>query len=195
MKYLFYFLAFWSGSIPFAYILFRIFRKEDIRKKGSGNVGATNVLRSGGIALGVAVAVLDISKAAIPTYFCLHYYGQIPAAICGLMAVLGHCFTPFLKFNGGKGVAAFVGSSLFVSPLSLLVSLILFLGSALFTGMVSVGSLILAASLPILSWIFYHSIELAAVQLIASAVIYYRHRENIRNILRRRERKIWKGLL
>jgi len=195
MIYLLYFLSFWAGSIPFAYILFRIFRSEDIRKKGSGNVGATNVLRSGGVGLGVAVAILDISKAAIPTYICLHYYGQIPAAICGLLAVIGHCFTPFLKFNGGKGVAAFVGSSLFVSPISLLVSLILFFSSAIFTGMVSVGSLLLAASLPIFSWIFYHSIKLAAVQLIATAVIYYRHRENIKNILWRRERKIWKGLL
>lgn len=195
MMYLLYLLSFWAGSIPFAYILFRVFRGEDIRRKGSGNVGATNVLRSGGFGLGAAVAILDISKAAIPTYICLHYYGQIPAAVCGLLAVVGHCFTPFLKFNGGKGVAAFVGSSIFVSPISLLVSIILFLSSALFTGIVSVGSLLLAISLPIFSWLFYHSLKLAAVQLLATAVIYYRHRENIKNILRRRERKIWKGLL
>jgi len=192
---LFLLISFLMGSIPFAYILFKIFRKEDIRRKGSGNVGATNALRMGGVWLGVLVAILDISKAAFPVVICLKYYGSIPAAACGLMAVLGHCFTPFLGFNGGKGVAAFVGSALFVTPLSLAVSIGLFFLSIIISGMVSLGSLLLALSLPLLTLAFYHSAELALIQFLATVVIFYRHRSNIRNILFRKERKIWKRLM
>jgi len=195
MIYALYLISFFSGSIPFGYILYKLFKREDIRGKGSGNIGATNVLRSGGIWIGMVVGILDISKAAIPVLICLKNCGQLQGAICGLMAVIGHCFTPFLSFKGGKGVAAYVGSSLFLTPISLGLSVLIFLSSAFITGIVSAGSLLLAASLPILSLILYKSPRIAIIQLLGTAVIYIRHKENIRKILNKGESKIWKGFI
>ncbi len=194
MKAIFLALSFLSGSIPFAYLLYRWFRGEDIRKKGSGNVGATNVLRSGGVGIGLAVAVLDISKAALPVYLALPQ-GREFAFACGLAAVLGHCFTPWLGFNGGKGVATYVGASLVSSPLSALAGLGAFLVGAVFSGMVSVGSLILVLAVPVASFFLYRSPGLSLLQALASLVVIYRHRGNIKRILQGRERKIWKGFM
>ncbi len=195
MIYALYLISFLSGSIPFGYILYKLFRREDIRGKGSGNIGATNVLRSGGIWIGTVVGILDISKAAIPAFICLKNYGQLQGAICGLMAVIGHCFTPFLSFKGGKGVSTYIGSSLFLTPISLALSVLIFLSSAFITGIVSAGSLLLAASLPILSLILYKSLRMAIIQLLGTVVIYIRHKENIKRILNKGESKIWKGFI
>ncbi len=195
MIYALYLISFLSGSIPFGYILYKLFKREDIRGKGSGNIGATNVLRSGGIWIGTVVGILDISKAAIPAFICLKNYGQLQGAICGLMAVIGHCFTPFLSFKGGKGVSTYIGSSLFLTPISLALSVLIFLSSAFITGIVSAGSLLLAASLPILSLILYKSLRMAIIQLLGTVVIYIRHKENIKRILNKGESKIWKGFI
>ncbi len=187
-------ISFLSGSIPFAYILYRIFRGEDIRKRGSGNVGATNALRSGGVVLGLAVAVLDISKAALPVYFSLTYGREFAMAV-GLAAVLGHCFTPWLGFNGGKGVASYLGASLVASTYPALISLGFFVFAASVSGAVSAGSLLMVLTLPFIALIFYHSPWLFIIQAVASVVVVFRHRENIRKLLEGKERKIWKGFM
>ncbi len=194
MKAAFLLLSFLSGSVPFAYILYRVFRGEDIRKRGSGNVGATNALRAGGPGIGLAVAALDISKAAVPVYLALSQ-GREFAFACGLAAVAGHCFTPWLGFKGGKGVATYVGASLVSTPLSALAGLGLFLLAALFSGMVSVGSLSFALAVPVASFLFYRSKVLMALQILASLVVIYRHRGNIGRILGGKERKVWKGFM
>ncbi len=194
MKAVFLLLSFFSGSIPFAYILYRFFRGEDIRKRGSGNVGATNALRAGGVGIGLAAAVLDISKAAVPVYLALPY-GREFAFACGLAAVVGHCFTPWLGFKGGKGVATYVGASLVSTPASALVGLGFFLSAAFFSGMVSVGSLFFALAVPIASLFLYKSKVLLALQALASLVVIYRHRSNIERVLRGKERKVWKGFM
>ncbi len=194
MKIALIFISFLSGSIPFAFILYKIFRGQDIRKRGSGNVGATNALRSGGVGLGIAVAVLDISKAGLPVYFALPY-GREFAFACGFAAVLGHCFTPWLKFKGGKGVAAYVGSSLVSSTYAAVLSLGVFLLGALISGAVSVGSLLLVITLPLFSLALYGSWKLFALQFITSLVVIYRHKTNIKRLFEGREKKLWKGFM
>ncbi len=193
MKFLLLLISFFSGSIPFSYILYRLFKGEDIRKRGSGNVGATNALRSGGVGIGIAVAILDISKSAIPVYFSLPY-GREFAALCGLFAVFGHCFTPWLSFRGGKGVASFIGAGLVSSFLSTLFSLILFLFGGIISGMVSLGSLLLAISMPIFS-LFIYGYKIAIIQTLTSLIIIFRHRENIERIFKGKEGKIWRGFM
>ena len=181
-------LAFFLGSIPFGFMLYRLKTGEDIRKKGSGNIGATNVLRTAGAGLGIVVAVLDISKAAAAVLIAKHFSSSILViSAAALAAIAGHCFTPFLKFKGGKGVACLVGSFLILSPKSLLVGLGLFFLAIALTRMVSVGSLTLALTLPFLSLLIYGEKWFFFAQLVAAVIIFYRHRENIKRILEKRE--------
>jgi glycerol-3-phosphate acyltransferase PlsY len=145
------------GSIPFGYLLVRFFRKSDIRQTGSGNIGATNVIRSGAKWLGITTLLLDAAKGAAAVFIgsaLARHALAAPAAvvsasaIAGLAAIIGHVFTFWLGFKGGKGVATGLGVFLALSPIALLVSLGIFLIVFLSMRFVSLASILAAAASP-----------------------------------------------
>jgi glycerol-3-phosphate acyltransferase PlsY len=141
------------GSIPFGYLLLRIFRGQDVRQSGSGNIGATNVARSSP-GLGLLTLLLDGLKgmAAVALARTIYPGTSILAGVAALTAILGHMFPVWLKFRGGKGVATGFGSFLLVAPKTILVAVAIFLALVAAFRYVSLGSMIAVASLPLVAW-------------------------------------------
>lgn len=142
-------IAYLLGSIPFGYVLVRTVKHEDVRATGSGNIGATNVARSGGKTLGILTLVLDALKGFLAVVIAqkialMHTYPDAyrVAAAAALMAVIGHIFTVWLGFKGGKGVATALGVFLALSPLAALIALLVFLAIVFITKYVSLGSVV-----------------------------------------------------
>ncbi len=189
---LLFLLSFLSGSIPFGYLLGKL-RGVNIKNVGSGNIGATNASRVLGKKYGFAVLVLDALKGLLPvlvaSVFGFPYSTQIAT---GVLAILGHCFSPFLSFKGGKGVATSLGVFLFLSPKAVFVSVVIFLLVVSFSRYVSLGSVVVALFFPFLFYIF-GSRDFADVFLVAftSLVIIFKHRSNILRLLRGEERKFF----
>jgi glycerol-3-phosphate acyltransferase PlsY len=186
-------LSYLLGSIPFGYLLVRIFRGEDVRHSGSGNIGATNVSRKSP-ALGVITLLLDALKGSAATgaaYFLsgrmadgfLPYRAMSVAAFC---AVLGHMFPIWLKFRGGKGVATGLGSFLVIAPKTVLVAAGIFIGVVVVFRYVSLGSIVAVASFPVLVYVMraYGDVPLALAFIIAtSLLIVFKHHANIQRLL------------
>jgi acyl phosphate:glycerol-3-phosphate acyltransferase len=186
--------SFLLGSIPTGYLLVRIFRKQDIRSVGSGNIGATNVLRAGGKGLGAATFLLDVLKGCCSVWLgaglaALLHSGIEPRnaeALAALCAVLGHMFTPWLNFRGGKGVATGFGVFLVAAPLAALAAIALFAVILALSRYVSLGSILAAASFPIFAWYMVHGSRPAffiAVQAAVALLIIIKHHQNIRRLL------------
>jgi glycerol-3-phosphate acyltransferase PlsY len=179
------------GSIPFGYILVRVFQGVDVRSIGSGNIGATNVARTGGKGLAIATLILDALKGWLPVFLVLTIQG-IPtsgpaqlhtmATLAALCAVIGHMFPVWLGFRGGKGVATGLGVFLTLAPDAVLVALALFVAVVVFTRYVSLGSILAAASFPAALWWLdrdsFPAPALAMCTAIALLVII-RHHQNI----------------
>jgi glycerol-3-phosphate acyltransferase PlsY len=189
------------GSAPIGYLLVRIFRHEDIRSVGSGNIGATNVLRSGGKLLGAATFILDVLKGSIAVYLgALLASTLLPAlplrdaqALAALSAVLGHMFPVWLGFRGGKGVATGFGVFLIAAPWAALASISAFAIILLLTRYVSVASIVGAASFPVFAWLFVHGDRpplFIAVQFAVALLIILKHHQNIRRLLHGQETRI-----
>jgi acyl phosphate:glycerol-3-phosphate acyltransferase len=177
-------LSYLLGSIPFGYILVRLFHGEDVRASGSGNIGATNVARKSP-ALGVATLLLDAAKgfaAVVLTRFLFAGPQQkllmTTAAFC---AVLGHLFPIWLKFRGGKGVATSLGSFVLVAPKSIVCAVGIFLILVAALRYVSLGSVAAAATLPFLAWALREYVEPTQLLLIAAAslLVVWKHHDNI----------------
>jgi len=198
-------LAFLAGSIPFGLILVKLAGKGDVRKTGSGNIGATNVMRAGGKALGIATLLLDVAKGLVPVLLAKN--AGLPAqllAFVALAAVLGHMFTPWLKFKGGKGVATALGVALGYHAPMVLPSLAAFLLLVLIFRYVSLGSivaglvLVLGAAGVFGSWFRlpvadpYGSWPIVAWTILAFLVIQ-RHSANIKRLLQGTESKLGGG--
>jgi len=149
-------LAYLLGSIPFGYLLVRVFRKEDIRQTGSGNIGATNVVRSGAKGLGIATLLLDLGKAYLAVRIAQHLAPNDwdLAAMAAVAAIVGHVFPIWLGFRGGKGVASALGVFLALSPMTALGIFLVFLVVVLLTRMVSLASILAAATIPVLMLYF-----------------------------------------
>jgi acyl phosphate:glycerol-3-phosphate acyltransferase len=186
--------AYLLGSFPTGYVLMRVFRRQDVRALGSGNIGATNVLRSGGTALGAATFVLDTLKGAAAVYLggVIAVLMHSPAslrnmqALAALCAVLGHMFPIWLNFDGGKGVATGFGVFLVAAPVAALAAIALFFLVAALTRYVSLASIVGAASFPIFAWFTVKGDRPAfyiAVQVAVAALIVVKHRQNIRRLL------------
>lgn len=193
-------VAYLLGSIPFGYLLVRIFRGEDIRKTGSGNIGATNVARTGSKWLAIATLLLDALKGylAVAHVFLLahdhpdkvaqagpHYLYTL-AALAGLCAILGHMFPVWLHFKGGKGVATAVGAFLAIAPTAILVSLALFLAVVAVTRYVSLGSVVGAAVFPFAAWWLNpetRNLHVMLLLAVSSLLVIIRHKDNIRRLL------------
>ena len=184
------------GSIPFGYILVKLFLKQDIRETGSGNIGATNVARSGAKGLAVATLVLDAAKGIAAVFMVsLPIFGFRASAItacalAALAAIIGHMFPIWLKFKGGKGVATGVGAFAALAPLAIGIALLLFIGVVAATRFVSLGSLVAAALFPVCAHFLsgYSGVPLLLMTA-ASLLIILKHHENIRRLLAGTENK------
>jgi len=183
--------AYLLGSIPFGYLLVRFFRKEDIRAIGSGNIGATNVARSGAKGLGLLTLALDALKGALAVYIAIHFApptnGQASdlAIAAAVIAVLGHVFPVWLGFKGGKGIATALGVFIALVPLVALGSFIVFLTVVVLTRYVSLGSVLAAFSIPLLAVFLVpaHTPALLIGLSIISLVCIAKHHANIGRLL------------
>jgi acyl phosphate:glycerol-3-phosphate acyltransferase len=199
------------GSIPFGYILVRLFRGEDVRATGSGNIGATNVMRSGSKGLGIATLFLDAGKgylAVIASYLIVaHFFrhgtvlvadpeviqrsierAYLIGALAAMFAIVGHMFPVWLKFRGGKGVATGVGSFLAIAPKAVGIVLILFIAVVAVSRYVSLGSIVATAIFPLFAWLLYrdqgtNNPFVFTVICAGSALIIAKHYQNIRRLL------------
>ncbi len=201
------------GSIPFGYLLVRIFRGLDVRNTGSGNIGATNVARTGSKRLGIATLLLDALKgyAAVMLAFWLaerYRFGNqlssglydrstapaissqtvfLLAALAAFVAILGHVFTVWLRFKGGKGVATAAGAFTALAPRAMLVVFVLFLLIVALTRYVSLGSIVAGLAFPLcVCWLMPAERTSAPILLLIAAssfVIILRHKDNIRRLL------------
>ena len=188
-------IAYLLGSIPFGYLLVRIFRKEDIRATGSGNIGATNVVRSGAKGLGILTLLLDLLKGVAAVLLAAHFAPRTANGPSDLMVgaaiavVLGHVFPVWLRFRGGKGVATALGVFLVLAPSVALAALVIFLLLALSTRYISLASVAAAAVIPVFAMLFVADrspVYLGGVIFLALLVIV-KHQANISRLLQGRE--------
>jgi glycerol-3-phosphate acyltransferase PlsY len=188
-------IAYLLGSIPFGYILVKTFRHEDIRATGSGNIGATNVARSGAKGLAIATLLLDLAKGAIAVLIAFQLARHAPgmdrvyafdlAVAAAVAAVIGHVFPIWLGFRGGKGVATALGVFLALSPILALCLLAVFIVILTLTRFVSLASIVAAASVPLFALYFLpHMGRVALCGLIfIPFLVIVKHHANIRRLL------------
>jgi glycerol-3-phosphate acyltransferase PlsY len=178
-------VAYLLGSIPFGYLIYRALHGKDIRELGSGNIGATNVLRSAGTGAGILTLLLDTGKghAAVAIAANLPGHSTLGISLAALLVVVGHIFPVFLRFRGGKGVATGLGAFAGISPPAALISLIVFLGTLVIGRYVSVASMAATGAFPfILAIRGSGSIESTAAAFCAAGLILLRHRSNIQRL-------------
>ncbi len=180
------------GSVSFAVLLVRRRTGEDIRNVGSGNAGATNVLRAHGKGLAAAVAAADVAKGAAAVLLARAFTADPRvAAAAGLAAILGHVFPIFYGFRGGKGVATAVGAFLALAPLATLVCLAVFVAIVAATRYVSLGSVVAMCLLPPVAGLLFHAPRAVVMAAAGAAlVVVLKHVENIKRLARGEERKL-----
>src|SRR5277367_411195 len=143
-------IAYLIGGIPFGYVLVRLTTGKDVRSSGSGNIGATNVLRTTGRAAGVATLLLDVAKGYVAVLIAAKLTGDDPLwmSLAALAVMAGHAFPVFLKFQGGKAVASFIGAFVYLTPIPMIAALLVFIIVVAATRQISTGSMVAAGSLP-----------------------------------------------
>ncbi len=178
-------IAYLIGGIPFGYVLVRLTTGKDVRSAGSGNIGATNVLRTTGRAAGVATLLLDVAKGFFAVWLTAKMTDDDPLwmSLAALAVMAGHAFPVFLKFKGGKAVASFIGAFLYLTPLPLATVLILFVITVVITRTISAGSILAAGTFPFGVWLILHPrAPVLIASLIAGAFIVYRHKSNMERL-------------
>ena len=185
------------GSIPFAYVIGKVFYHTDVRNHGSGNLGGTNTGRVLGSKAGVAVMALDLLKVTLTVFLCVRLSDHPWSVACGAMAAaIGHCYPIFAGFHGGKAVAALYGFlfglwvCLDYSPLVFFLPLVTFLGILAAFKMVSLASVLSSAAAVLYVWLLGADGSLVAAGAVYAVLILLRHRENLRRIRNGTERKI-----
>lgn len=184
-------LAYLSGSFPTGYLVGKL-HNIDITKEGSGNIGGTNALRVMGVGPGIAVAVTDFLKAAIPAYTALNVL-ELPlwqVMLVSAAAIMGHNWSIFIGFQGGKGIACTIGVAAILFPQALLMALVVAVCSIVITKYVSLGSLLLTALMPIILLVQGRPVELVWFAVFVMALATYRHRSNIDRLLKGTENKL-----
>jgi len=175
-------VAYLVGGVPFGFLLVKWKTGRDVREMGSGNIGATNVLRTSGRAAGVVVLLLDIAKGWLAVWIAARLTEGNVFWMCAaaLAVIAGHAFPPLLKFRGGKAVASFIGAFLYLAPWPLFATLLLFVIVVAKTRFISLGSVVAAGSFPFAVWLINHPpLPVFVAALTAGAFIVYRHRENL----------------
>ena len=187
-------VAYLLGSLPSGFLLIHLFRHQDIRSFGSGNIGATNVLRSGGKGLGAATFLIDMLKGSgavlLGALLAAHLAPDLPVrnfeALAALFAVLGHVFPVWLRFRGGKGVATSFGVFVVAAPWAALAAIGVFAVVLIVSRYVSLASILGAASFPVFAWLLVHGDRppfFIAVQVAVAVLIVAKHHQNIRRLL------------
>jgi glycerol-3-phosphate acyltransferase PlsY len=177
--------AYLIGGVPFGYLVVKWKTGADVRAAGSGNIGATNVLRTTGRAAGIVTLLLDIAKGWLAVWLTGNITGGnihwMSAAALAVMA--GHAFPVFLKFKGGKAVASFIGAYLYLAPVPLFAVLIVWVATVAITRYVSLGSILAAGTFPLAVWLLMQPpLSLVGASIVSAAFIIYRHRANIARI-------------
>ncbi len=178
-------IAYLLGGIPVGFLLVKLKTGQDIRASGSGNIGATNVHRTAGQAAGVATLVLDAAKGWVAVWLAYRLSGgstawASAAAVC---VVVGHIFTPFLNFKGGKGVATFLGAFLFLAPGATTAGTVVFVVSVALLRMISLGSILAGLTFPLAVWLIAQPAwPLMTAAIICCLLVLFRHRENAKRI-------------
>ena len=186
-------LSYLCGAIPFGYIVAKLFRHVDIRTLGSGNPGATNVYRSISKPLGVLTLILDVLKGFVPVYLISFINPDFQWMVISVafVTIIGHTFTIFLKFKGGKGVATACGAFLAINPLSVLICLGVFIVVLAMFKYVSAASIMAALMLPISLYLLNALPEIVVFAGIISILVIVRHISNIKRLLNGTENKIF----
>lgn len=179
------------GSIPFGLVMAKLFGLGDIRQIGSGNIGATNVLRTGNKLAAFLTLVLDAGKGAIAVLIARALFGEGAAGFAGMFAVLGHLFPLFLRFKGGKGVATFLGTLLALSLPAGLAACATWLAMAALFRISSLSAITAAALAPVYAYVFYH-MHGAVLVAVLSVIVIAKHHANIGRLLKGEEPKIGK---
>jgi len=180
-----------AGSIPFGLVLAWLAGYGDIRKTGSGNIGATNVLRTGNKPLALLTLILDAGKGAAAAGAVLYFVSFDMALWAALGAIIGHCFPVWLKFKGGKGVATTLGTLLAVMPGPGLMACGVWLVTAALFRMSSLAALVALLSAPLSAFLLYGEMP-ALIAFLIAALVWWRHKENIRRLIKGEEPKIGK---
>jgi len=187
-------IVYFFGSIPFAYILPKIFGLGDIRKLGSGNVGATNVLRTGNKLLAIIVLALDIIKGFVPLFILKNYYhnelSEIIILFIGSAAILGHIFPIWLKFKGGKGVATYIGFLFAINYIFGIIFIITWLLIAFLKKYSSLASITSLVLLPLFVMLFSYEKQIIYLLILINLIIISKHYSNIYRLINKSETKI-----
>ena len=184
-------ISYLLGSVPMGLLLTKLAGKGDLRKVGSGNIGATNVMRVGGLRMAGLVWLLDMAKAIAAVFVGKYVAGDAFGAWCGFAAIVGHCYPIWLKFHGGKGISSLFGVLLAVSPMSFVVCGLEWLLVALSSGISSLGATIVFCLIPVLG--FAISVNVGFAFLAIGLLCMWRHRGNIIRLISGSESKIeWK---
>lgn len=190
-------LAYLLGAIPMGYVMARVFKGIDIRQSGSGNVGATNVLRTVGKVPAIITLLFDISKGAIAVTliggYAYQFLGMVDQdfyrCLLGLVTICGHIWPVFLKFRGGKGVATTIGVMAVISPVVLGIALVAWLVVFAFTNYVSIASLAFGVTLPVMAVILGQPLYIILFTVTLCVLNTYKHKENIRRLAKGEETK------
>ena len=184
-------ISYLLGSIPMGLLLTKMMGKGDLRKVGSGNIGATNVMRVGGLRMAGLVWLLDMAKAIVAVFIGKYIGGDSFGAWCGFAAIVGHCYPIWLKFKGGKGISSLFGVMLAMNPIAFVVCAIEWLLVALTSGMSSFGAVIVFCLIPVLGFVISASVGWAFLAI--GLLCMWRHRGNIARLISGTESKIeWK---
>jgi glycerol-3-phosphate acyltransferase PlsY len=183
--------TFLVAGIPFGLLYVKIFQKKDVRTVGSGNIGATNVLRAAGAGIALLTAVSDILKSFIPVILARKFFSDsLFPYLVWMTAVLGHCFSPYLKLKGGKGVSTFFGGLLALEPLAALITFVIWVLVIAVSQYVSLGSMI-ASAVPFVTFLIRGATpDILLISFLLPLVIVYRHKDNIRRLLNKTENKL-----
>ncbi|MBR3627686.1 MAG: glycerol-3-phosphate 1-O-acyltransferase PlsY [Elusimicrobia bacterium] len=186
-------LSYLCGAIPFGYIIAKIFKHVDIRTIGSGNIGATNVYRSISKPLGILTLILDLLKGFIPVYCVMFFNPEFQWLIISVafVTIIGHTFTVFLGFKGGKGVATACGAFLAINPVAVLICFIVFVVTLSIFKYVSFASIMAALMFPISLYLLKELPEIVVFAGMISVLVIVRHISNIKRLLNGTENKIF----
>ena len=184
-------LGYLIGSLPFTYLIGMYWGKVDLRKVGSGNLGATNAIRTLGIKIGIVAFLADLSKGVISFFLVNAIYGYTLALVAGAAAVVGHCYSIFLNFRGGKGVAGTTGLFLSANLLVTAIMLPIHLLTLLISRKMSLASITAAVSLPLIVYLVNGVTPLLYISLFLGAFVVYQHNQNIARLLKGTEANLF----
>ena len=184
-------LGYLSGSVPYGLILTRMAGLGDVRSIGSGNIGATNVLRTGNKGLAAATLILDAIKGTVPALLALHFFGVEGGVIAGFFAFLGHIFPVWLGFKGGKGVATYIGVTFGLDWRMGVLFLLVWIATAAVSRYSSLSALVATIVIPIVEWVVDDH-KIAVLAAVMSVIAWIKHRANIQRLLSGTESKIGK---